>query len=299
MSHITIAASAKAFQALFNEVETNFNFSKSDSANFGPFSASYAVGVKLSGGTLTLNNDNTMELQDVDIIFTPLDFKVCINLPCIPSFCVIPDPWNGCLVGFPGFCFGSVCADLNLSGVTSQITDLKASLLPKYYVDPARLPGWTDLDAELNGHSNQWQIFIDPVWVNISPIDVPATIDNLLKNAIENAISNALSGLPGWMVDIIMAFLGPIIDLITSLLDITTSIAEWLSNLLGNAFGLLGILETAIADYFASKYPLFPFEDPFPILKAAGGLIPVKIPIRNLTATINSSEMIVQADVGA
>lgn len=303
MSHITIAASARAFKALFNEVEKNFSFSKSDSASFGPFSASYSVGVKLSGGNLTLNTDNTMELQDVDIIFNPLDFKLCLDLPgfCIPSFCIVPDPWNGCLVGFPGFCIGGpVCVDLNLSGLTSQITDLKASLLPKYYVDPARQPGWTDLDAELNGHSNQWQIYIDPVWVNISPIDVPATIDNILTNAIENAINNLFpSWLPGWAVDIIMAFLGPLTDLIAGLLGITTSIAEWLSNLLGNVFGLLGILETAIADYFASKYPLFPFEDPFPILQAAGGLIPVKIPIRNLTASINSSEMIVRADVGA
>ncbi len=303
MSHITIAASAKAFQQLFNEVEKNFSFSKSDTANFGPFSASYSVSVHLSGGNLQLNNDNTFELQDVDIVFGTLDFTLCLNLPgfCIPSFCIVPDPWNGCLVGFPGFCIGGpVCAELNLSGLTSQITDLKASLLPKYYIDPARLPGWTDLDAELNGHSNQWQIYIDPVLVNVAPIDVPATIDNILVNAITTAIDNLFpSWLPGWAIDIIMAFLGPIIDLITNLLGITTSIAEWLSDLLGNLFGLVSLLETAIADYFASKYPLYQFEDPFPILQASGGLIPVKIPIRDLAATIDAQEMIVQANVGA
>lgn len=303
MSHITIAASAKAFQQLFNEVENNFSFAKSDSANFGPFSASYSVSVHLSGGNLQLNNDNTFELQDVDIVFGTLDFKLCLDLPgfCIPSFCIVPDPWNGCLVGFPGFCIGGpICVDLNLSGLTSQITDLKASLVPKYYIDPARLPGWTDLDAELNGHSNQWQVYIDPVWVNVALIDVPATIDNILINAITNAINNLFpSWLPGWAVDLIMAFLGPIVDLITDLLGITTSIAEWLSNLLSNVFGLVALLETAIADYFANKYPLYQFEDPFPILKASGGLIPVKIPIRNLAATIDSQEMIVQANVGA
>ena len=106
------------------------------------------------------------------------------------------------------------------------------------------------------------------------------------------------SWLPGWAVDIIMAFLGPIVDLITGLLGITTSIAEWLSNLLGNVFGLVALLETAIADYFASKYPLYQFEDPFPILPASGGLIPVKIPIRNLAATIDSQEMIVHSECG-
>ncbi|MFZ0662891.1 MAG: hypothetical protein WAM66_09385 [Acidobacteriaceae bacterium] len=303
MSHITIAASAKAFQQLFNQVENNFSFSKSDTANFGPFSASYSVSVHLSGGSLQLNNDNTIELQDVDIVFGTLDLKLCFNLPVfpIPGFCLVPDPWNGCLVGFPGFNIGGpVCLDLNLSGLTSQITDLKANLLPKYYIDPARQPGWTDLDAELNGHSNQWQIFIDPVLVNVTPIDVPATIDNILMNAIHTAVENMLpSWLPGWAVDFVMAVLDPIIDGITALLGIVTGAAEWLSDLLGNLFGLVSLLETAIADYFASKYPLFQFEDPFQILPASGGLIPVKIPIRNLAATIDSQEMIVQANVGA
>jgi hypothetical protein len=303
MSQITIAASAKAFQQLFNVVENNFSFSKSDTANFGPFSASYSVSVTLSGGSLTLNNNNTFELQDVDIVFGTLDFELCLNLPgfCIPSFCIVPNPWNGCLVGFPGFCIGGpICASLDLSGLTSQITDLVASLVAKYFIDPARLPGWTDLEAELNGHSNQWQIFIDPQWVNVAIIDVPATIDNILVNAITNAIDNLFpSWLPGWAVDIIMSFLGPIIDLITDLLGITTSIAEWLSNLLSNSFGLVGLLETALADYFANKYPIYQFEDPFPILPAVSGLIPVKIPIRNLTPTIDSQEMIVTANVGA
>lgn len=264
MSHITIAASAKAFQQLFNAVEKNFSLSKSDTKNFGPFSAGYAVSVHLAGGNLQLNNDNTIELQDVEIVFGTLDFKLCLDLPgfCIPSFCIVPDPWNGCLVGFPGFCIGGpICVDLNLSGLTLKIVDLKASLLPKYSVDPARLPNWTDLDAELSGHSNQWQIFIDPEWVNVALIDVPATVENILINAITNAIHNLFpSWLPGWAIDIIMAFLGPIVDLITSLLGITTSIAEWLSDLLSNVFGLVGILETAIADYFASQYPIYQFE---------------------------------------
>ncbi len=303
MSHITIAASAKAFKALFTVVENNFTLSKSDTRNFGPFSASYSVSAHLSGGTLQLNNDNTFELQNVDIVFGILDFKLCLDLPgfCIPSFCLVPDPWNGCLVGFPGFCIGGpICIDLNLSGLTSKITDLKASLITKYFIDPARLPGWTDLDAELNGHSNQWQIFIDPVSVNVALIDVPATIDNILTNALNNAIHNLFpSWLPDWAVDLIMAFLGPIADLLTSLLGITTSIAEWLSDLLSNAFGLVSLLETAIADFLANQKPIEQFEDPFPIFHAIGGLIPVKIPIRDVTVTIDAKEMMVTANVGA
>jgi hypothetical protein len=303
MAHITIAASNKAFQVLFKTVRENFTFSKSDSGNFGPFSASYSVALHLAGGTLTLNDDNTLEVKDMDIVFDTLKVQVCFNLPgfCIPSFCIVPDPWNGCLVGFPGFCIGGpICAPLDLSGLVSEVNDVKAGLAPHYFVDPARDPSWTDLDAELNGKSNMWKIFIDPILVNVDPIDIPATVGNLLENIVKNAVNNLFpSWLPGWAKDIIWAFLGPILDLIKGILGIVGEISEWLSNLLGNVFGLVSLIETAIADYFASKYPIYSFEDPFPIMDATPTLIPVKIPIRDLTARVNSKEMVVLANVGA
>src|SRR5437660_3505923 len=150
MAHITIAASAKAFQILFNKVRDNLVVTKSDSANFGPFSASYSVKFHLAGGTLQLNDDNTIEVQDMDLVFDTLTVQICFNLPgfCIPSFCIVPDPWNGCLVGFPGFCIGGpICAGLDLSGLVSEISDVKASLAPTYFVDRARDPVWSDLNA--------------------------------------------------------------------------------------------------------------------------------------------------------
>ncbi len=280
MAHITIAASNKAFQVLFKTVRDNFAFSKSDSGSFGPFSASYSVALHLEGGTLTLNDDNTLEVTDMDIVFDTLKVQVCFDLPgfCIPSFCIVPDPWNGCLVGFPGFCIGGpICAPLDLSGLVSEVNDVKAGLSPHYVVDPAR-----------------------DTLVNVDPIDIPATVGNLLENIVKNAVNNLFpSWLPGWAKDIIWAFLGPILDLIKGILGIVGEINEWLSNLLGNIFGLVSLIETAIADYFASKYPIYSFEDPFPILDPTPTLIPVKIPIRDLTATVNSKEMVVLANVGA
>src|SRR6266849_578821 len=303
MAHITIAASNKAFQVLFKTVRDNFAFSKSDSGSFGPFSASYSVALHLEGGTIQLNNDGTIEIKDVDIVFDTLQVQVCFDLPgfCIPGCCILPDPWNCCLVGFPGFCIGGpICAPLDLSGLVSEVNDVKAGLSPHYVVDPARDPSWTDLDAELNGKSNMWKIFIDPTLVNVDPIDIPATVGNLLENIVKNAVNNLFpSWLPGWAKDIIWAFLGPILDLIKGIFGIVGEINEWLSNLLGNIFGLVSLIETAIADYFASKYPIYSFEDPFPILDPTPTLIPVKIPIRDLTATVNSKEMVVLADVGA
>ena len=107
------------------------------------------------------------------------------------------------------------------------------------------------------------------------------------------------SWLPGWAKDIIMGALGFIIDIVKGILGIADKVEDWISDLLGNGLDLLGFLETAIADYFAGQYPIYEFEDPYPILPASGGLIPVKIPIRDLKSTINSKEMIVEANVGA
>jgi hypothetical protein len=302
MSDITIAASANSFRELFNVVRNNFSFSSSDSKAFGPFSASYSIALHLSGGSINLNDDNIIEISDLDIIWDTLQLNLCFDLPgfCTPGFCIIPDPWNGCLVGIPSFCIGGpICVPLILSGLVSEISEIKARLVTRYFIDPARSPSESDLDAEFAGHPNKWQIFIDPVWVLVNPIDIPDTVANLLEQIIRNAIANMFPWwLPDWAKDLVWAFLGPILDRVREILGIVGDISDWISNLLGNMLGLLGLIETAVADYFANKYPIYKFEDPYPIMSGEPGLIPVKIPIRDLAAQVNSKEMVVQANVG-
>jgi hypothetical protein len=301
MSHVTIAASEKAFKQLFTVVRDNFTFAKSDSASFGPFSAEYAVAAHLENGSIQLNNDGTIEISALDVVWDTLQVKVCFNIPgfCIPGFCVIPDPWNGCLVGIPEICIGGpICVPLDLSGLVSEVSKFRARLTTKYFVDPGRLPGWSDLEAEFNGKSNMWQVFIDPDLVSVDPVDVPASIANIFENFVENAIRNGLPG-PGFIKDAIMWLIGPVIDLIKSGLDILDDLEDFVQNLLGIHFGIFGIIQTAVADYFANKYPIYEFEDPYPILPQETGLIPVKIPLRKLAATVNTNEMIVTGDVGA
>ncbi|HXF26292.1 MAG TPA: hypothetical protein VN610_03420 [Bryobacteraceae bacterium] len=301
MSQITIAASSNAFTQLFNVIRDNFTFSKSDGGNFGPFSANYSVKLHLSGGSVQLNDDNTVEVKNVDVVFDTLTLNLCLNLPgfCVGGYCLIPDPWNGCLVGIPKICIGGpVCIPIDLSGLVSKISDLKANLVAVYFVDPARDPSWSDLDAEFNGHPNKWRIFLNPVFVHVDPIDVPATLENIIENLIKDAIENTIPG-PGWLKDLLI---GPALDVLESIFGFFNTIIDditgFISDLLGNQFDLLGAIETAVADYFAAQNPLYEFEDPYPILPASGGLIPVKIPIRDLTSHVNSKEMIVEANVG-
>jgi hypothetical protein len=304
MSDITLAASAKAFQKLYQDIVNNFTFSKSDSASFGPFSASYAIKLHLADGSVTLNNNGTIDVSSLEVVFDTLTAEVCFNLPgwCVGGFCIVPDPWNGCLVSFPGFCIGgfSICPGIDLSGLVSEVTAFDAGLRVAYYVDPARASGWTDVEAEIQGHPNKWQLYLNPTLVDLNPIDVPATIANVLENAVKDAIESAIpSWVPGWAVDLLWDIIGPIVDLITSALGIVGDIADWFEQLLDDTFNLLSVIETAIADYFASEYPIFEFDDPYPVLPASGSLIPATIPIRNLSATIDSQELVIVADVGA
>jgi hypothetical protein len=301
MSHITIAASSNAFVQLFNTIRNKFTFSKSDAGSFGPFSASYSVAMHLEGGNIQLNDDDTVEVKHLKIVWDQLKVEVCFNLPgfCIGGWCIIPDPWNGCLVGIPKVCIGGpICVPLDLSGLVSEVNDLKANLKPVYFVDPARTPGESDLAAEFAGHPNKWRIFLDPVFVHVDPIDIPASVADIIENIVRDAIENMFPVLPGFIVDALLAAIGPILDLVKDILGIVGEINDWLTDLLMNTFDLLGIIETAIADYFAAKTPIYEFEDPYPVLDAKPGLIPVKIPIRNLASHVNSKEMVVTADVG-
>jgi hypothetical protein len=301
MSHLTIAASENAFEELFKLVRDGFTLSKSDSASFGPFSASYSIALHLNNGSIHLNDDGTVEIDALDVVWDTLKFTVCFDFPgfTIPGFCVIPDPWNGCLVGIPDIHIGGpICIPLDLSGLVSEISKVRAHLKAIYFVDPGRLPGWTDLQAEFAGKPNKWRIFIDPDFVSVDPIDIPASIGNLFENLVKQAIEDLLPGwLPGFVKDLLMALLQPVVDIVQAIMGVFDAAEDFLQDLLGEKLDFLGLIETAVADYFANKYPIYEFEDPFPIL-TDGPLIPVKIPLRNLKADVNSKEMIITGDIG-
>jgi hypothetical protein len=302
MSHITVAASERAFDELFEVVRDNFTFSASDSANFGPFSASYAVALHLEGGDVDLRADNTVEVAELDVKWDTLSVGVGFDIPeiCIGGWCIIPTPF-GCALRVPEICVFSANPDiditLDLSGIVTSELSMIASPVTGYFVDPARPPGMSPVQAQLANLENKWQIFLDPQTVDVDIFDIADIVGDLLEDAIADAINALLPG-PQWLKDLILAILGPIIDLIRAILDLPDDIAEWFSDLLNVSFGLLNLIVTAVADFFAARTPLFEFEDPFPLPLAAPGLIPVKIPIADFTVRVNADEMVVEANVG-
>jgi hypothetical protein len=302
MSEITVAASEDAVKDLFSVMRDGFTFADADSADFGPFSAWYDVAFHLDDGDVDLRSDNTVAIKELDIKWDRLAVGIGVDIPeiCFGGWCVIPTPF-GCALRVPRVCLFSADPDitipLDLGGLVTSEVSIAASPQARYFVDPSRPPGMTPIQAENAGIPNKWQIFLDPTTVDVDPIDIADTVGDLLENAVNATIDALLPG-PGWLRDLARAILGPIIDLIRTLLDIPDDIGEWFSDLLNTSFGLLNLITTAIMDFFAAQNAIFKFEDPYPILPAAGGLVPVKIPITDFNVRVTDDEMVVEADVG-
>ncbi|PXF60568.1 MAG: hypothetical protein C4B59_08570 [Candidatus Methanogaster sp.] len=304
MSNLTVAASEEAIQELCAVLRDNFTFSSSNSANLGPFSASYAAAAHLEGGTVDLRDDNTVRLKELDIKWDTLQAGVGFDIPeiCVGGWCILWLPVVGCVIRLPKICIFSANPDIgigiNLSGIVTTEISVTASPVTRYRVDPARTSGMTYMDAEDANIPNKWQILIDPMTVDLDLFDISDIVGDLLENAVKSVIDNLLWFLPGWAKDLIWAILGPVIDLIRAILDLPDDIAEWFSDLIGRSLGLFNTITTVVADYFANKCPLYELEDPYPIMPASSGLIPVKIPVKDLSVRVNTREMIIESNLG-
>ena len=307
MSHLTVAASERAVIKLFEFARDQASFANSDSGSIGPFTAAYSVAAHLEGGTVDLRADGSIDVRELDIKWDVLNLTLGFDIPeiSIGGWCIIPKPWGGCAWRAPEIKIFDDVPDISftidLSGVITSEVSFRAAPVIKYRVDPARQAWMTDLDAEDAGVQNNWQLFIDPITVDIDVFDVADIVGDLLENAVDAAIDDFLGPLPGWAKAVVRGLLSPLIAAVRAILDLGDDIEEWLSNGLGVSLGLFDFLLTAVLDYFAARYPIYELEDPYPIMDADPSvpLIPVKLPIRDLAVTITADEMVLSADVGA
>lgn len=308
MSHIKIAVSEKAVNKLFIAAANNFHPVFSNTYNAGPFSAQINAGAKIVDGKIDLQNNGTIRLDEIDIEYDPLNLTLGIDIPTIRigGWCILPTPW-GCAVRLPVITFFAgnpdISIPINLDGlIRSEISGGFEPII-SYNIDPGRLPAWNYLDAEDHDKPNKWKLFINAVWLDFDLIDIADTVGNILDHAIQNILNGLFGWLPGWARSIIEAILGGFVWFIRQLLDIGDDIIEWLSNLLQTSLGLFNWIATEVANYFASQYPLYELEDPYPILpyslQNGVNLIPVKIPIEKLQVNINDEEMVLSADINA
>ncbi len=287
---LTAAISAKAFGKIFGAIVKGFHFSCADQGSYGPFSANYDVEAHLEGGSIQLRNNETIEVSDLEVKWDTLSLNLCVDIPeqCVGGGCLIPNPFDGCVLSVPKICVFSgnpdFCLPINLSGlITSEVT-FTAGFRVFYGIG--------------SGVTNRWQIVIVPEMpIDLQIIDVADTVGDLFKNLFDSAIDGLLGGLPDWAKDLLKGIFGSIDDMIRFVLDIPDDIAGWLMDIL-TSLGVFDVLLSGVYDFLANNLPALEIDDPFKALDQAGPLIPVMVPIEFIGIKINSNEMIIEGDVG-
>ena len=300
----TAALAEDAVAALFNQLRDGFSQSASGSADLGPFSASYAAEVHLENGTIDMRPDGTIAVSELDVAFGTLELCLGLDIPeiCVGGFCIIGIPFDGCAVRAPEICLFDDDPDIELCLDIGPFlrTELSAALRPlvKYAPNPARGAAMNDWDAVEAGVANHWQLYVDPVSIDIDLFDVADIVGGLLEDAVDAVLDTILGPLPGWAKDLIRAILGPVIDLIRGILDLGDDIEEWISDTLGVSLGLFDFLLTLVGDYLAEGRPLAEIPDPLTLVPADGGLIPVLVPMEYLGVRVDDAEMVIEVDLG-
>ncbi|MFL5198503.1 MAG: hypothetical protein ACJ8BE_16535 [Microvirga sp.] len=308
MADLQLAISEAVVRKLFVTARDNFAFSHSDSVDLGPFTVSYSAGVKLKNGDIDFQSNNTVLLKELDIVYDPLSVTFGLDIPrvCVGGFCIIPTPF-GCALRAPRVCFfeddPDVAATINLSGIiTTEISGTCGMTLRFVPEAGAGTPDpWTAL---ANGVSNEWRLHLVPGWLDIDLIDIADTVGNLIDQLIDALVDDVLSPLPGWARGIVKAILHGVTSIIRTILDIGDDIGEWLSNLFNVSLDLFSFVVDEVAKYFADKFALFAFPDPYPMLPAETSvlgppLVPVLINIVQPAITVTDTELVLETSLGA
>ncbi len=313
MAHATVAVSESTFQRAIDLVVKNFKFEKADSGDFGPFSAAYDVAAHLEGGDVDFRSDNTVEIKELDLKWDRLAVTLGLDIPkiCVGGWC-IPMPWPIPDICLPEYCLFKADPDVSITLDFAAFVAQEISVIggpDVRYWDPAAPPPTIDICGELRDilvdfellepfpNHTQWHVFLDPETIDIDLFDFADIVGDLIEDALTAAIEALIPG--GWVRDLVLAIIGGIADLIRFILDIPDEIDEWLSDLFNVSFGLLDFIGTLILELLGNCLPIYKIDDPYEIMPAKNGLIPVTAPIRNLSALVNDVEMVIQGDIGA
>jgi len=291
---LTTAISETTFKKIYGALLEGFKFSLSDTGGSGIFSVGYTVSAHLENGTIDLRNNGSVLISELDVKWDTLQLNIGIDIPTqtIGGFCLVPNPFGGCLIHAPSIDLFEATPDislpLNLGGLlTSELT---LSAIPKVFYGVG------------SGVSNRWQLTLVPTLpIDLDIIDIADTIGDLFHNLIVNAIVSLLSslGLPDWAISFIDTVLGGIEGIIRNILDIGDDVGEFILSLISNV-GLFQDLIDRLAQFIALT--ILELKDPLEVLEGSSAipLIPVKIPIEFLDVRINSNgnELILEGDVG-
>ncbi|HEY5159575.1 MAG TPA: hypothetical protein VII83_00760 [Gaiellaceae bacterium] len=310
MTDFTVAVSSDVVEEAFADIVEDFSADFGGDSGSGVVQLHYEVAFHFRNDTavkprITLNDDNTLSVSNLKVLWDKLDVTIGIDLPTwtIGGFCIIPDLVHkgGCNLRAPTVTLFGANPDitlppLKLDGfINSEIT-INTSVATAHVTNANRTSGESDYDAHVNQHANEWQLKIHPRHVNVLPIE----IDDSVAAVFKAEFSQALNSLPAPVRDMILAIFGGVEWLIEHILGIVGEISDWLVQQLSVPHGLLDAIETKIIDHFEEKFTRTLTEDPRLLMKPdpAKSLGPLMLPIAALSLTINSHEIVAEGKVG-
>lgn len=229
-----------------------------------------------------------MQIKELDLVWDRLDIGVGIDIPetCIGGFCILKNPWGGCIIRAPRKCFFKTRPDLQgqlrLAGLRHEISSA--------------------FEFKIIKKADKWEVILDPKMpLDIDFIDLPDMVGEALDRLIKGFIRDILSLLPDWAVDFIIAILGNLVDMIRAILDLGDDVMEWISEKIGVSLGLENLVISLLLRFFYDGDPIFELENPYEVLEEEKieRLPPVMIPIENLGAEIHSDRIELSLTLGA
>lgn len=292
---LTVAISETTFNKIYGALLEGFKFTASSpGSGSGIFSVGYTVSAHLDNGMVDLRDNGSILISELDVKWDTLQLNIGIDIPTqtIGGFCLVPNPFGGCLIRAPSIDIFEAKPDIflpiNLGGlITSEIT---LSAIPKIFYGVGL------------GIPDRWQLTLVPTLpIDLDIIDIADSVGDLFHNLIVNAIVSLLSslGLPDWAISFIDTVLGGIEGIIRNILDIGDDLGEFVMSLISDADIFQDFIDT-MAQFIALT--ILELKDPLEVLEgnSAIPLIPVKLPIEFLDVRINSNgnELILEGDVG-
>ena len=292
---LTVAISETTFKKIYGALLEGFKFTASSpGSGSGIFSVGYTVSAHLDNGIVDLRDNGSILISELDIKWDTLQLNVGIDIPTqtIGGFCLVPNPFGGCLIRAPSIDIFEAKPDIslpiNLGGlITSEIT---LSVIPRIFYGVG------------SGVPNRWQLTLVPTLpIDLDIIDIADSVGDLFHNLIVNAIVSLLSslGLPDWAISFIDTVLGGIEGIIRNILDIGDDLGEFVMSLISDADIFQDLIDR-VAQFIALT--ILELKDPLEVLEgnSAIPLIPVKLPIEFLDVRINNNgnELILEGDVG-
>ena len=292
---LTVAISETTFKKIYGALLEGFKFTASrPTGGSGIFSVGYTVSAHLDNGIVDLRDNGSILISELDLKWDKLQLSLAIDIPTqtIGGFCLVPNPFGGCLIRAPSIDIFEAKPDISLpidlgGLITSEIT---LSAIPKIFYGVG------------SGVSNRWQFTLVPTLpIDLDIIDIADSIGDLFHNLIVNAIVSLLSslGLPDWAISFIDSVLGGIEGIIRNILDIDDDLGEFVMSLISNADIFQDLIDR-LAQFIALT--ILELKDPLEVLEgdSAIPLIPVKLPIEFLDVRINNNgnELILEGDIG-